>query len=97
MSPLANLLVEIDSETLWVAFGLLAQTCFFLRFLIQWLASEQAGRSHIPVAFWYLSLAGAAMLLAYAIHRRDPVFVIGQSTGFLIYVRNLVLIRRAGP
>lgn len=63
------------------------------RFLVQWLSSEREQRSVIPVAFWYLSLAGGAMLLTYAIQRRDPVFIFGQSFGVVVYVRNLQLIR----
>ena len=82
----------------WVLIGLAGQGCFFLRFVVQWLASERAGRSLVPKAFWHLSIAGSLVILTYAIWRRDPVFIIGQSTGLLVYVRNLVLIRRAeGP
>ena len=69
--------------------GFLAQSMFTLRFLIQWIASERAGRSVIPMAFWYLSLGGGLMLLAYAIYRLDPVFILGQSFGAVIYVRNV--------
>ena len=78
----------------WVLIGLAGQGCFFLRFVVQWLASERAGRSLVPKAFWHLSIAGSLVILTYAIWRRDPVFIIGQSTGLLVYVRNLVLIRR---
>lgn len=78
----------------WLVFGLVFQSCFALRFLVQWLASERAGKSVIPIAFWYLSIAGALGLLTYAIVRRDPVFIVGQSLGTLIYTRNLVLIHR---
>jgi lipid-A-disaccharide synthase-like uncharacterized protein len=78
----------------WLVFGFLFQSCFALRFLVQWLASERAGRSVIPVAFWYFSIAGAMGLLTYAIVRRDPVFIVGQSLGTVIYVRNLILIHR---
>ncbi len=67
---------------------------FSPRFLVQWLASERAGRSIVPLLFWYLSIAGSALLLAYAIHRKDPVFILGQSVGIFIYTRNLYLIRR---
>ncbi|MFQ5678790.1 MAG: lipid-A-disaccharide synthase N-terminal domain-containing protein [Gemmatimonadota bacterium] len=79
----------------WLALGFAAQGLFATRFLVQWLASERAGESVVPVVFWYLSITGAALLLAYAIHRRDPVFILGQSTGVFIYSRNLFLIRRA--
>ena len=67
---------------------------FSARFLVQWLASERAGKSIVPLLFWYLSIAGSALLLAYAIHREDPVFILGQSVGIFIYTRNLYLIRR---
>lgn len=79
-------------EAAWVAIGLLGQLLFSARFLLQWIVSEREGRSVIPVAFWYLSIAGGMTLLAYAIYRRDPVFIVGQSTGVLIYARNLYLI-----
>jgi lipid-A-disaccharide synthase-like uncharacterized protein len=78
----------------WVAIGLLGQVCFFSRFFVQWVASERAGRSVIPRAFWYFSIAGGMILLSYAIWRRDPVFILGQSGGVFIYLRNLVLLRR---
>lgn len=78
----------------WVALGLVAQGVFFTRFLVQWLASERARQSVIPVAFWYLSLVGSLLLLVYSIHVRDPVFILGQSTGSVIYIRNIVLIKR---
>jgi len=81
---------------LWIALGLIAQFIFFMRFFIQWLASERKGKSIIPVAFWYLSIAGSLMLLAYSIWRKDPVFILGQSMGALIYIRNLILIYRKG-
>ena len=81
-------------ETIWVVVGLAGQALFFARFLVQWVASEREGRSVVPLAFWYLSIAGAFILLSYAIYRRDPVFILGQSCGFLIYIRNLFLIRR---
>lgn len=77
---------------LWLAIGFGAQLCFSSRFLIQWLASERAGRSVIPVAFWVFSVVGGGMLLVYAIHRRDPVFILGQAAGLLVYSRNLWLI-----
>jgi lipid-A-disaccharide synthase-like uncharacterized protein len=79
---------------LWVAIGLLGQVCFFSRFFVQWVASERAGRSVVPRAFWYFSIAGGMVLLSYAIWRRDPVFILGQSGGLFIYLRNLVLLRR---
>ena len=83
-------------ELLWLAVGFGGQAIFASRFLYQWIASERAGRSHIPRGFWYLSLAGGLTLLAYAIHRGDPVFILGQTTGAVIYIRNLALLRRRG-
>jgi lipid-A-disaccharide synthase-like uncharacterized protein len=85
--------VETMVELAWVFFGLCAQLMFTGRFLVQWLASEKAKKSVMPVAFWYFSLAGGVMLLAYAIHRADPVFILGQGLGVVIYLRNLWLIR----
>ncbi len=84
----------MSAETIWLVIGFLGQGCFFLRFLVQWLSSEREGRSVIPIAFWYFSLAGGLIVLMYAIHRRDPVFIVGQTTGTFIYLRNLVLIAR---
>jgi lipid-A-disaccharide synthase-like uncharacterized protein len=78
----------------WIAIGFAGQALFTLRFLAQWIASERAHRSTVPVAFWWLSLAGGLVLFAYALHRRDPVFAVGQGSGLAIYVRNLVLIGR---
>lgn len=76
----------------WVVLGLAGQAMFSLRFLVQWICSERARQSVVPVTFWYLSLLGGGTLLLYAIHRVDPVFIIGQSVGFSIYGRNLYLI-----
>jgi lipid-A-disaccharide synthase-like uncharacterized protein len=85
--------VDSPVELAWVVFGLFAQLMFTGRFIVQWLASEKARKSVMPVAFWYFSLAGGLMLLAYAIHRADPVFILGQGLGVVIYLRNLWLIR----
>lgn len=74
--------------------GLIGQACFFSRFLVQWIVSEKQRRSTVPEVFWYLSIAGAALVLVYAIWRHDPVFTIGQSVGVVVYVRNLILIHR---
>lgn len=82
-----------EDDLLWLLIGFGGQALFMGRFVIQWLASEKRGRSIIPVSFWYFSIAGALVLLAYAVHRRDPVFVAGQLLGVLIYIRNLRLIR----
>lgn len=78
----------------WVLFGFLAQFVFFLRFVIQWVVSEKAGETRIPVMFWYLSIAGALMIFAYAVHRKDIVFMSGQVVGLVIYFRNLVIFYR---
>lgn len=78
----------------WLLLGFFGQSLFFMRFLLQWLASEKKKKSVIPVSFWYFSLGGAVVLLIYAIYRKDPVFILGQSLGFLIYTRNLILIAR---
>jgi lipid-A-disaccharide synthase-like uncharacterized protein len=78
----------------WLYLGFVGQLLFGLRFLVQWVASERKGESIIPIYFWYLSLIGSMILLAYAIFRRDPVFILGQSTGFIVYMRNLMLIYR---
>jgi lipid-A-disaccharide synthase-like uncharacterized protein len=79
---------------LWLVVGFLGQALFGSRFLVQWIVSERRGESVVPLAFWYLSLGGASLLLAYAIWRQDPVFILGQAFGFLVYTRNLVLIAR---
>jgi lipid-A-disaccharide synthase-like uncharacterized protein len=79
----------------WILVGFAGQALFSARFIVQWLASERARRSVVPRAFWYLSLAGSAVLLAYAIHRSDPVFIAGQSAGLAIYLRNIHLIGAA--
>jgi lipid-A-disaccharide synthase-like uncharacterized protein len=93
METLASWLgAQTRTELAWVLTGLGGQLLFMMRFLVQWIVSERAKRSVIPVAFWWLSIGGAAVLLAYAIWRRDPVFILGQSVGFLIYARNLWLI-----
>jgi lipid-A-disaccharide synthase-like uncharacterized protein len=85
----------MNDTALWIAIGLAGQALFSARFIIQWLASEKARRSVVPKTFWYFSLAGSAVLLAYAIHRVDPVFILGQAAGFAIYLRNLWLIEIA--
>ncbi|MBE2276863.1 MAG: lipid-A-disaccharide synthase N-terminal domain-containing protein [Rhodobacteraceae bacterium] len=85
------------TEFTWVMVGLAGQFLFTARFLVQWIASEKQRRSVVPVAFWYFSLAGGTVLLTYALWRRDPVFVLGQSMGLLIYLRNLWLIHAERP
>ena len=80
---------------LWVVFGLAGQILFGSRFIVQWVASERRKSSYIPIMFWYLSLSGGVVTTIYAIHKKDPVFIIGQGAGLLVYVRNLALIYRA--
>lgn len=88
--------VDSMAELWWVLFGLAGQLMFTGRFLVQWIATERARKSVIPVAFWYFSMAGGLVLLSYAIYRRDPVFILGQSLGVFIYARNLWFIHRVG-
>lgn len=84
----------MTTEQIWLGIGLLGQVMFAARFLVQWLSSEKEKRSVIPVAFWYLSISGGLILLCYAIYRKDPVFILGQSTGVFIYLRNLYFITK---
>ncbi|QCY12931.1 lipid-A-disaccharide synthase N-terminal domain-containing protein [Pseudomonas sp. MPC6] len=84
----------MGKESLWLAIGFAGQLAFTGRFVLQWLYSEYKKRSMIPVGFWYLSIVGSALLLAYAIYREDPVFIVGQSFGFIVYLRNLQLIAK---
>ncbi len=89
------MLADLSStDILILVIGFTGQTMFFMRFFVQWLYSEKHKRSLIPTAFWYFSLGGSSLLLIYAIIKRDPVFIVGQSTGFIIYIRNLILIKR---
>ena len=88
---MAALIQSIDP---WVVVGFLGQGLFTARFFVQWVQSERARRSIIPVAFWYLSLGGGATLLAYALYRHDPVFIVGQASGLVVYLRNLYFVRR---
>lgn len=78
----------------WLLLGLFGQFLFFMRFIIQWIYSEKIGSSIIPIYFWYFSVAGAIVILIYAIHIKDPVFSLGQGMALLIYVRNIMLIRK---
>ena len=78
----------------WIALGYLAQTMFFMRFFVQWIASERAGKSVVPTSFWLFSIAGGFLLFVYALYRKDPVFIVGQGLGFFIYLRNLYFIAR---
>ena len=76
----------------WLAFGLLAQLSFAARFLVQWIASERAGKSVVPLAFWFFSICGGLLTLVYGLVKREPVIIIGQLVSNIIYVRNLMLI-----
>ena len=84
----------LSTAYIWLAIGVLGQGLFASRFWVQWIASERQKRSIIPTAFWYFSLMGGVTLFAYAIYREDPVFIVGQATGLLIYSRNLYFIFR---
>jgi len=78
---------------IWIIIGFIGQALFSMRFIVQWIASERLRRSIIPRAFWYFSLAGGVTLLAYAIHKQDPVFIAGQGLGLVVYLRNLYLLQ----
>ena len=78
----------------WIVLGFVAQAFFTARFAVQWLASERAGRSVIPIAFWWFSIGGGLLLFAYALYRRDPVFILGQGFGVFVYLRNLYFVLR---
>ena len=78
----------------WVLLGYVAQIMFTMRFLVQWIASERAGRSVVPMAFWVFSIGGGVLLFVYALYRRDPVFILGQGLGVFIYLRNLFFVLR---
>jgi lipid-A-disaccharide synthase-like uncharacterized protein len=78
----------------WLVLGFAAQILFGARFLVQWIATEKHKKSVVPIHFWYLSIAGASLLLVYSIYRQDPVFILGQSTGMIVYGRNLYFIRQ---
>lgn len=81
------------NEAAWLILGFAGQALFTMRFLVQWVQSERRRESVIPVAFWYFSIAGGLTLLVYAIYRRDPVFMVGQAGGLVVYIRNLHFIR----
>jgi lipid-A-disaccharide synthase-like uncharacterized protein len=86
--------VFVNEFNWWVILGFVAQLMFTGRFLVQWIASEREGRSVITIAFWLFSIAGGLLLLAYALYRRDPVFILGQAFGVFVYARNLYLVVR---
>lgn len=84
----------MDSKTVWLVVGFVGQALFTMRFFVQWLQSERMRKSVVPEAFWYFSLLGGTTLLTYAIHRKDPVFIVGQASGLFIYLRNIYFIVR---
>jgi lipid-A-disaccharide synthase-like uncharacterized protein len=86
-------IVNLD---LGILIGYIAQAMFAMRFVVQWIASERAGKSVVPTAFWVFSIGGGLMLLGYAIYRKDPVFIVGQAFGVFVYLRNLQFVMRGG-
>ena len=86
--------VFIGNVDIGILIGYVAQAMFAMRFVVQWIASERAGRSVVPTAFWFFSIGGGVMLLGYAVWRKDPVFIIGQAFGVFVYLRNLYFVAR---
>lgn len=86
--------VFVQSWNGWIILGFLGQALFTMRFLVQWIASEKAKKSVIPLSFWFFSIGGGALLFAYALYKGDPVFIVGQGLGLFIYLRNLWLIKK---
>ena len=82
----------LTPENIWMSVGFVGQAIFGLRFVVQWIATERKKKSVIPLAFWYLSLAGTVILLTYSIYKLDPVFIAGFSLNMIIYLRNLYFI-----
>lgn len=91
-------MTPVDPRTwhwdLLAAFGFIAQALFAARFIIQWISSERKKMSHVPVGFWWLSLSGGLLMTIYGVLRRDPVIILGQAPGLVVYARNLMLIHR---
>jgi lipid-A-disaccharide synthase-like uncharacterized protein len=87
--------MTLNPQSLWIGVGMVGQLLFGVRFLVQWLYSEARGQSLIPPAFWYLSVTGGAIVLSYAIHQREVVFIIGESVTLVIFLRNLIMLRRS--
>lgn len=85
----------LSTDTIWIGIGFLGQGLFFGRWVVQWILSEKRARSEVPLSFWYMSLFGGLITLAYALYRQDPVFIAGQGLGSIVYIRNLMLIHRA--
>lgn len=91
---LAYFKIHSTSDLVWLGLGVIAQLMFSLRFIIQWLVSEKAKRSVMPTAFWWFSLIGGLMLLAYGVHRGEPIIILGQGLGIIVYIRNLMLVHQ---
>ena len=85
----------IDKFDFWLAFGLIAQLLFAARFVVQWISSERAGKSVVPMAFWFCSMGGGLMTLVYGVVKREPVIILGQALATIIYIRNIMLIRKS--
>ena len=96
MAEIASNLALFVRENFWLIWGFISQSLFGARFFVQWIASEIRGVSYVPIAFWYLSIFGSIGLLVYSIYRKDPVFILGQGMSMIIYVRNIMLIRKKG-
>ena len=94
LQQLANYLYEVFILKFdgWVVLGFIAQGLFTMRFLVQWIATERARKSVVPVSFWFFSVGGGLLLLIYALYRRDPVFIAGQGLGLFVYLQNLYFI-----
>ncbi len=90
----AHIVGMTSGDLVWLSIGLAGQCLFMARFIVQWIHSEKHGQSLIPVSFWYLSLFGGLIVLAYGIHKLDPVIILGQLPGAVVYTRNLMLIKR---
>lgn len=84
--------VFVEKFSIWLALGILGQALFSARFLVQWIASERAGHSVVPVAFWFFSIGGGLITLIYGLQQREPIIIMGQSLSLFIYARNLMLI-----
>jgi lipid-A-disaccharide synthase-like uncharacterized protein len=95
INALNNYIIGMPTtDLIWLSIGLAGQCLFMARFIVQWIHSERHGQSLIPVSFWYLSLLGGLIVLAYGLHKLDPVIILGQLPGTIVYSRNLVLIHR---
>ena len=94
LQPLGNYLYDVFVLRFdgWVVLGFVAQGFFTMRFVVQWIATERARKSVVPVSFWFFSVGGGVLLLIYALYRRDPVFIAGQGLGLFVYLRNLYFI-----